>query len=128
MGSRNGSTFIEFKKIVIDSWNLIKNYINVKDAFFIFDEQRLVGSGTWVKSFLKIAKHNNWILLTATPGDTWMDYVPVFIANGYFKNRTEFIRNHVIYNRFTRYPQVERYYGERKLESIRQKNPRGDGL
>lgn len=109
------------KKIVIDSWNLIKNYINVKDAFFIFDEQRLVGSGTWVKSFLKIAKHNNWILLTATPGDTWMDYVPVFIANGYFKNRTEFIRNHVIYNRFTRYPQVERYYGERKLESIRQK-------
>ena len=106
-------------KVVIDSWNNIKKYIGVKNAYFLLDEQRLVGYGQWVKSFLKIARGNKWILLTATPGDTWMEYLPVFIANGYFVNKTDFICRHVVYNRFTNFPLIEKYVDVGKLEKIR---------
>lgn len=106
-------------KVVIDSWQCIKKYVDVRNSFFIFDEDKVTGKGAWAKAFLKITKHNEWIVLSASPGDTWQDYETIFVANGFFRNRTEFRDEHIIYSNYTNYPSVTGYRNETRLIRLR---------
>ena len=107
--------------VVVDSWNNIGKYIYAKDSFFIFDEQRLVSYGAWSKAFIRITRQNQWILLSATPADTWYDLLTIFIAHGFVRNKTDFHNKYCVFSRFSKYPKIERYVSEQELARFRSK-------
>lgn len=113
------SYYGEQVKVVVDSWNNIKRYVDVKGAFFLFDEQKVVGSGPWSKAFIQISKNNEWIFLSATPGDVWTDYISIFIANGFYRKRSEFLNRHAVYSRYSKYPRIDRFLETEHLEKLR---------
>ena len=116
------STNLYNNKIVIDSWQNIKKYKDVRDSYFLFDEDHLTGTGEWVKTFWHIVKperNNRWIVLTATPGDSYKEYAPIFVANGFFKNITQFRSQHVVYDYHASYPKVVRYMNTARLDRMR---------
>lgn len=106
-------------KVIVDSWNCIQKYVNVYGALFIFDEQKTTSGKKWSKAFIKIAKRNRWIMLSATPADNYNDLVSLFIANGYFKNKTEFNMRHVVFKPYMKYPVVDHYIGTGTLNYYR---------
>lgn len=105
--------------VTVDSWNNIKKYKDIRKTFIIFDEQKASGYGTWAKTFITIASNNPWILLSATPGDKWEHYAPAFIANGFFKNITEFRERHIEYDNYVSYPKIKKYLNTARLEKMR---------
>lgn len=113
------SYYGENVKVIVDSWNNIKRYVDVKGAFFLFDEQKVVGSGPWSKAFIRISKNNEWIFLSATPGDVWTDYISIFIANGFYRRRSEFLNRHAVYSRYSKYPRIDRFLEIEHLEKLR---------
>ena len=113
------SSYKDKVKVTVDSWNNVQKYVEVKDAVFLFDEQRVVSYKAWARAFVKISKSNHWIFLTATPGDCWMDYLAIFIANGFFRTKRDFEMRHVVYNRYSKYPQVDRYIDDYILKRMR---------
>lgn len=121
---RNNGEWLEECKVfglkpIIDSWNNIRKYEKYENCFIIFDEDHLTGYGAWSKTFIKMAKCNDWLVLTGTPGDNYSEFMTVFIAKGWYKNKRDFEENHVIYSRYSKYPKVDRYINQGLLEKHR---------
>lgn len=107
-------------KVIIDSWQNIKKYKDVRGAQFIFDENKISGKGVWSKAFLRITQNNEWIILSATNGDKWEDYATVFIAHGWFRNRSEFNAEHLEYDPYVKnFPKIKGYKKETRLIRLR---------
>ena len=115
MGTNPDVSYYPNQKVVIDSWQNIGKYAKVTDSFFIFDEQKVTGRGKWANTFVDIGRKNRWILLSATPGDKWEEYWAVFVANGFFKCKTDYFRKHIIQTRYGNIPRTIGYINERKL-------------
>lgn len=102
-------------KWTITNWNSLEDYA------FVFDEVACAKAGVSSnrgRAFIQIAKQTDcWTGYTATPGDRWEDFQAYFVAAGYVKNKTAFMREFCQVQTFKGYPEIVGYYDEHILKA-----------
>lgn len=106
------------------SWNSLAKWLkehqseNFADYAIIADEiQRIKNYSTGMgKSFLKIASHTKcWAGFTATPGESWIQMMPYFVACGFVKHKTDFTNKFCVTQSFKGYIEIIGYNHEEVL-------------
>lgn len=94
---------IEIPYDIISYGVLSKRWKEYKDWFLVMDECHYVKNPTSQrgKAAINLTKQStNFLLLSATPSSNgWGDTIAYMIMFGYYKNKTQFLKEHAVYNR-----------------------------
>lgn len=104
---------IEIEYEIIASSMLAKEYQNYKNYFVILDEAHYFMNPTSNrgKAAQKLCKAStNFSMLSATPGENWEKFANYLIIFDFYKNKTEFLKKHAIYE--------TKHFGGRSIKQI----------